>query len=216
MSGGDYGFREGTGKWPVSYPDTLPPAINVGLGCPTGVKFGTGSNFPAEYRRALFALDWTFGRILAVHLDERGASFTGGFEIFLRSRPLNVTAISFGRDGALYFITDGRKTRSALYRVRYTGNDGKGDSTVTVNHAVEERRSLESLHGKESADGVGKAWPGLGGKDRFVRNAARIVLESQPIAEWNAKALSENEPALHSSRCWHSRAVAVRQIARRW
>ena len=114
----------GSGR-PIT-PDALPPVVNVGLGSPTGVKFGTTSAFPEPYRRALFALDWTFGRILAVHLEPRGASATGRFETFLQGRPLNLTAIEFGRDGALYFITGGRKTRSALYRVRYTGGEEKG------------------------------------------------------------------------------------------
>ena len=83
--------------------------MNVGLGSPTGTKFGTMAAFPEPYRRALFALDWTFGRILCVHLEPRHSA-TGRFETFLQGRPLNLTAIEFGRDGALYFITGGRKT----------------------------------------------------------------------------------------------------------
>ena len=76
LPGGEYGFREGNQKWPVSYADSLPPVCDIGLGCPTGVKFGTRSNFPEKYRRAFFVLDWTFGRILAVHMQPRGASYT--------------------------------------------------------------------------------------------------------------------------------------------
>jgi putative heme-binding domain-containing protein len=194
VSGGDYGFREGTGKWPAHFPDSLPPVVNVGLGSPTGVKFCTASRFPEQYRRALFALDWTFGRILAVHLDARGASFAGRFETFLQGRPLNLTDMEFGQDGAMYFITGGRKTRSALYRVRYTGDEVKEPTSIAVEHEVEERRALESLHGKAEAQTVSKAWPGLGSEDRFVRHAARIALESQPVAQWSARALSEKEP----------------------
>jgi hypothetical protein len=39
------------------------------------VKFGTSSNFPEKYKRAFFAMDWTYGRILAVHLQPKGASY---------------------------------------------------------------------------------------------------------------------------------------------
>ena len=193
VSGGDYGFREGTGKWPAHFPDTLPPVVNVGLGCPTGMKFGTASNFPAKYRNAMFALDWTFGRILAVHSDARGASFAGSFETFVQGRPLNVTALEFGRDGAMYFITGGRKTRSALYRVRSTGAAEKVSASVAVSREVEERRALESLHGKADANAVERAWLSLGSEDRFLRHAARVALESQPVAQWNARALAETE-----------------------
>src|SRR5882672_4873272 len=31
VSGGDTGFREGTGKWPVYYPDSLPPVTEIGI-----------------------------------------------------------------------------------------------------------------------------------------------------------------------------------------
>ena len=46
ISGADFGWRQGTGKWPEFYPDTLPAVVNIGLGSPTAVKFGTKSNFP--------------------------------------------------------------------------------------------------------------------------------------------------------------------------
>lgn len=224
VSGGDYGFREGTGKWPEYYADTLPPVVNVGLGCPTGVKFGTASRFPEKYRRALFALDWTFGRILAVHLDERGASFTGRFETFLQGRPLNLTALEFGRDGAMYFITGGRKTRSALYRVRSTDGEVKGDAGLAANQAVEARRTLEALPGKASADAVDQVWPALGGEDRFLRHAARIALESEPVEQWRAKALAEKEPrtaitallALARTGGPTDRAAVVARVAEWW
>jgi putative heme-binding domain-containing protein len=76
VPGGEYGFREGTAKWPATYADSLPAAVDIGLGCPTGVKFGTKSHFPAKYKGAFFIMDWTFGRILAVHLKPKGSSYT--------------------------------------------------------------------------------------------------------------------------------------------
>jgi len=76
VPGGEYGFREGSAKWPATYADSLPAVVDIGLGCPTGVKFGTRSNFPAKYKGAFFIMDWTFGRILAVHLKPKDASYT--------------------------------------------------------------------------------------------------------------------------------------------
>ncbi|MEQ8789038.1 MAG: heme-binding protein [Pirellulaceae bacterium] len=119
VSGVDYGWRQGTGKWPDFYPDTLPAVVNLGLGSPTGVKFGTHSHFPEKYRRALFAMDWAYGRIFAVHLTPEGAGYTGEAEVFMSGKPLNVTDLEFGSDGAMYFVTGGRGTQSGLYRVRH-------------------------------------------------------------------------------------------------
>ena len=51
-SGADQGFREGTAKWPEYYIDSLPAAVNIGIGCPTGVGFGYGAKFPAKYQKA--------------------------------------------------------------------------------------------------------------------------------------------------------------------
>ena len=93
----------------------------IGKGSPTGVKFGTKSQFPPHFQRALYVLDWAYGRIVAVHLIPHGAGYVARAETFLKGRPLNVTDLGFGPDGALYFVTGGRKTQAALYRVRYTG-----------------------------------------------------------------------------------------------
>ncbi|MEP6664437.1 MAG: heme-binding protein, partial [Verrucomicrobiota bacterium] len=112
--GGEYGWRSGSGKFPAYYADTLPAAAHIGLGSPTGVKFGTKSNFPEKYKGALFAMDWSYGRIFAVHLLPDGATYKGSPEVFVQGKPLNVTDMDFGKDGAMYFITGGRGTQSGL------------------------------------------------------------------------------------------------------
>ncbi len=81
VSGGDYGWRSGSAVWPEYYPDSLPAAVNIGIGSPTGVRFGTKSNFPERYQRALYAFDWSYGRIFAVHLKPQGASYSADFEV---------------------------------------------------------------------------------------------------------------------------------------
>ena len=121
VSGGDAGWRDGTRMWRENYPDAVPTVADIGIGSPTGVKFARGGNFPGTYARALFVQDWSYGRILAVHINDQGAGYRGRVEKFLEGAPLNVTSLRFGPGGAMYFITGGRGTQSGLYRVAYTG-----------------------------------------------------------------------------------------------
>jgi putative heme-binding domain-containing protein len=188
VSGGDYGWRSGTGKWSPGWPDAVPPIVDVGRGSPTGLAFGTHSRFPERYRRALFAADWAFGRILAVHLSPKGATYDATFEPFVAGRALNVTDLEFGPDGAMYFITGGRGTRSTLYRVSYDGPAGP-EPAPSASPARELRHRLERGHA--DAVPVDELWPSLGSADRSIRTAARIALERQPVESWRGRALSE-------------------------
>lgn len=194
VSGGDYGFREGTGKFPKHYPDALPPVLDISIGSPTGMKFGTGSKFPAKYQKALFAMDWSYGRIFAVHLASQGATYSATYEEFVKGQPLNVTDIEFGQDGTMYFITGGRGMQSGLYRVTYTGAI-EASAPEPMDQAIADaramRRKLESFHGKRDPAAVEFVWPHLNSDDRWIRYAARIALESQAIVLWQNRALSE-------------------------
>jgi putative heme-binding domain-containing protein len=202
VSGADFGWRRVTGRWPPYYPDHAdnpPVTLAIGKGSPTAVKFGTRSLFPPAYRRALFILDWAYGRILAVHLTPRGASYVAGAETFLRGRPLNVTSLDFGPDGAMYFVTGGRNTQSALYRVRYAGPPiaeppPSAQDTTRAAHAAkarELRRQLESFHGRHDSRAVEIAWPFLSDFDPWIAHAARVAIEHQPPDTWAARALDE-------------------------
>ena len=139
VPGGEYGFREGSAKWPAYFPDSLPAVADIGVGCPTGMKFGTDAKgWPEKYRRALFLHDWTYGRILAVSLHEKGASYTakndltsytfpkdaeanGDVEVFLSGKGMPVTDLEFLHDGSMVFTVGGRGTAAALYRVSWMG-----------------------------------------------------------------------------------------------
>jgi putative heme-binding domain-containing protein len=100
------------------------------------------------------------------------------------------------KDGAMYFAVGGRRTQSALYRVTYTGTESTAPAQAPAPTAAALlRRKLEALH----ADGLGPeaidtAWPHLSSKDRFIRFAARVVLEKQPTERWAGRALAELQP----------------------
>ncbi len=203
VSGADFGFREGSGKWPVWYPDSLPPAMNIGVGSPTGVRFGTGAKFPAKYRKAFFVMDWTYGRILAVHLTPDGATYSATAEDFIRPKgaPLNVTDLEIGKDGAMYFLTGGRGTQSGLYRVTYTGprpaepapSDSEMDGIKAAREARALRHRIEIFHTKKDASAIDFIWGNLKSPDRWIRYAARIALENQDVSLWQDRVFKEEQ-----------------------
>jgi putative heme-binding domain-containing protein len=204
-NGADFGFREGSTKWPDYYPDSLASVVDVGLGSPTGVKFGTKSNFPAPYKQAFFAMDWTYGRILAVHLEPRGSSYAGKFEDFVKGKGLPVTDLEFGKDGAMYFTVGGRGTQAGLYRVSIDPSvplavpaAAQPSAAATPPETAKELRALrhrlEAFHAKENAQALAVAWPNMGHADRYIRFAARLAVERQPVAQWQERALNEKNP----------------------
>lgn len=197
VDGGDFGWRSGAGRWPAYYADSLPEVVNIGPGSPTGVTFGTGAKFPAKFQRAFFAADWTFGTLYAIHLTADGSSFRGVKEEFVGGKPLPITDVMIHpKDGAMYFTTGGRRTQSALYRVTYTGAESTAAAPATPpTEAARLRRSLEALHADNvGAEAIDTAWPHLGSKDRFLRFAARVVIEKQPADRWAERALAELQP----------------------
>ncbi len=194
VSGGDYGWRSGSGKWREYYEDSLPPLVNIGPGSPTGVVSGRGAKFPTKYQRAIYALDWTYGRILAIHLTPNGASYTADAEEFISGPALPVTDAVIGVDGALYFTTGGRGTQSELIRVTYTGKSST-DPVVPdpLPKAAKIRRQLEGFHGVKNPLALDAAWPHLSSEDRFLRHSARVAIESQPVDSWARRVFSESD-----------------------
>ncbi|MGL6095770.1 MAG: PQQ-dependent sugar dehydrogenase, partial [Fimbriiglobus sp.] len=184
VTGGEYGWRSGTGVWPNYYTDSLPTTVDIGLGSPTGVTTGAGAKFPEKYQKALYICDWTYGRLMAVHLTPTGATYTGTFENFVApkgldgksdKKPLNLTDSVVGKDGALYFTVGGRNTQAALYRVTYTGTESTAPATLTNADGADARklrRELEAFHREPNPKALEFAWPHLNSDDRWIRFAA--------------------------------------------
>ena len=194
VSGGEFGWRNGAGKYPEFYPDNLPATVNIGPGSPTGTLFGYAAKFPAKYQNAYYVMDWSWGKIYAVHLEEKGASYTGTKEDFITGAPLPVTdGMIHSRDGAMYFAIGGRRVQSGLYRVTYQGDADTSavDLAPKVSELRKLRHELEAFHGRQNSGAVEKVWSCLNHADRHIAWAARVALEHQPIAGW-AKKLSMN------------------------
>jgi len=196
VSGAEFGWRSGSGKWPKYYPDSLPPVHEVGLGSPTGVTFGTGAKFPAKYQKCLFISDWSYGRIYAMHLQADGASWTAEREAFCTSNALPVTDLTINpTNGKMYFLIGGRRSQSALYEISYTGSESvEPVAAEEANALVKLRRELEQSHVADSDMAVEKLTEQLGHDDRHIRYAARIGLEHKPSDDWASAIEKETRP----------------------
>ena len=197
ISGAEFGWRNGSAKWPEYYSDSFGAVVNVGPGSPTSVVFGTGAKFPAKYQRAFFACDWSYGKLYAVHLTPNGSSYTGEVEEFIAGQPLPLTDLIISKkDGAMYFSVGGRKVQSGLYRVTYTGSESTAPAPVEKagSEARAERLAIEAYHLKSDPSVVAKFWKHLGSDDRALRFAARTAIEKVPVEKWADKTLTEKDP----------------------
>jgi len=191
--GGELGWRSGASNNTLTTLDMQPALVDVGPGSPTGTTMGTGAKFPAAYQRAFFACDWTFATLYAIHLTPEGGGWKARKEVFAAGRPFSVTdAVIRPQDGHMYVTIGGRGGQSALYRITYQG--AESTAPVAWFDATPEqklRRELEALRDvAPSAAALAKAWPLMGHPDLWVRYAARIAVEHQPVAAWRAQVKS--------------------------
>ena len=123
--GADCGWRSsGSGKVPTYAMDTVAPVAGAGRGSPTGLVAyqhrGGAASFPERYQGHIFALDWTFGRLLFFPLEPRDATFRSSPEIFLESAggtAFAPTDVEVAPDGALLISSGGRGLDGAVFRV---------------------------------------------------------------------------------------------------
>jgi len=118
----DYGFRNGSNKWPADYFDILPPVRELNRGSPTGVEVYHAWAYPPEWRDVIFEADYSRHRILYSRTTPNGATFTmrSDSATFVSGTSVPVTDLAVGPDGMLYFTLNGAD--GGLFRIRYTGD----------------------------------------------------------------------------------------------
>ncbi len=183
ISGAEFGWRNGTGKWPDYYGDSFGAVVNIGPGSPTGIAFGTGAKFPAKYQQSLFISDWSYGVIYAVHMQADGAT-TRRFRI-LRDR---------GPDGGdryrdpsrRQYVLCRRRTQDflVLYRVRYTGSESTSPAAIRTHRkrwppasCGRRWKPFTAMPTRQQLRQRLPTWEPRSG----LRFAARIALEFQPV-----------------------------------
>ena len=195
-SGADFGWRTGTGKFRDYYPDNLSGIVNLGQGSPTGLLDGTGLKFPAYYQNGLYLFDWSYGTMYHAKLNPKGSSFEAEVTEFISGVPLPLTNGLVGDDGALYFLTGGRRLDSGLYRVTYKGelpsevlelkerSIGKKDREL--------RHELEQLHISPDPVKISFILKHLDHEDRAIRFSARVALEHLDFKYWKDEIKNNN------------------------
>ena len=98
IPGGNYGYRNGSGKFPPYFIDSLPAVRDLGRGSPVGVEFYQHTVYPKEFRDAYFEADWSRGRLLWTGLERTGATYkaTKEKDEFVHGEPLNITDVEVG------------------------------------------------------------------------------------------------------------------------
>ena len=189
ISGAEFGWRNGTGKWPEYFADSFGAVANIGYGSPTGIAFGTGAKFPAKFQNALYVSDWSYGVVYAVHLEPEGASYKSTFEPFVSASPMPVTDLLIHPEqGCMYMTIGGRKTQSALYRIAYSGSESTQPAVFPDNEPAKAaraaRRDLEAMHVPGAKLDITAAMRNIGSPDRALRTAARLTLEHFDSKQW--------------------------------
>ena len=193
IPGSDFGWRTGSGVWPAYYEDSLGTVVDIGPGCPTGVISGKGAKFPEKYQRAIYALDWTFATLYAIHLKTDGSGYTATTEEVIAGEGLPLSDGVIGADGQMYFTTGGRRTKSAFWRLSYVGNESTAPvAALPVSAETKERRAMGEMTLTGDASNVEALWQQLGSEDRTMRYAARLALEKIPAANWSARLEKES------------------------
>ena len=133
--------------------DSVPRAVEIGRGSPTGLVCYRHHQFPAKYQGGIFSACWTLGRIYFLPLEPFGTSYRSRCETFLSAHGSHGFApcdLAVGPSGDLFVAMGGRRTRGGVFRVRYKNSTAIADtagglSDETVGAAELEKVRLEKV-----------------------------------------------------------------------
>ena len=140
--GSDAGWCGQTWKdhdYSIAMPQTI---ASLGRGSPTGVVVYQHNHFPSKYSGAVFVLDWTFGKVIAIYPAsnlpvEKRAEGRIPAEVFMQTTGIAgfaPTDICVAADGSLLVCVGGRGTEGAIYRISHsTPDDASSDNENSKN-----------------------------------------------------------------------------------
>lgn len=145
LPGSHQGWFTRSWKRPATFFD-MPPVVGAfGRGSPTGVECYRHSQFPEQYHGAIFVLDWTYGRVLALAMQQNGSTWKSESIEFMTAvgqHGFAPTDLAVGMNGELYVSVGGRGTRGGVYRIRATDDSTLGRPVaygLVIPHSREEK-----------------------------------------------------------------------------
>ena len=185
QSGVDYGWRKGSAKWGVDYPEAPPALQDIGPGSPTGMAYVPGPE------GGIIGLDWTFGT----------AYFEG--KPWNYGAPFPVADITFSAraDGGVFVVTGGRGLPSRLLRVvpgrasdEYAMSDTEAQRVARWGAAVAwpetETRTAKQVLDAGAVGSDRLAFRGVAPAVKPDWVTARIALERLPAEQLRATVLA--------------------------
>ena len=140
--GSHAGWVSNSWKRPEDLPDMPPVLASFDRASPSGLVCYRHQNFPSRYDGALLMLDWTFGRVLAVSMEEQRGNWTGKPVIFAKASGkfgFAPTDLVVAPDGNLFVSVGGRGTRGSVYRIVYEPNEGRETFPSTPGDSMSEK-----------------------------------------------------------------------------
>jgi len=135
LPGSHLGWKTKSWKRPNGFFDMPPVLAEFGRGSPSGVECYEHDAFPEKYRGALFVLDWTYGRVMALPMKQNGSVWSTepvDFMSAVGQHGFAPTDVTVGADGALYVCVGGRGTRGSVYRIRAVESDSSSNENGTA------------------------------------------------------------------------------------
>ena len=189
IPGGDYGYRNGTGKFQSEYFDVIPALRYLRRGSPVGVEFYQSYAYPAKFFDALFEADWSRGRLLYTALTAKGATYTGRTDLaeFVHGEPMPITDLEVGPDGNIYFTTGGGPGQGGLFKISWTGAKPAQPDMTGILGVVRQPQPLSTWGWEAIERAKGSMGANFGAElEKLARNGsaaaldrARAVLEMQ-------------------------------------
>jgi putative membrane-bound dehydrogenase-like protein len=122
-------------KRPDHFSDMPPVTGRFGRGSPSGVVCYRHTQFPEQYRGAIFVLDWTFGRILALPLQQnRSVSSTEPIDFASGTGQYGFapTDAAIGPNGDLFVSIGGRGTQGGVFRISWGEPKTSADNSLEI------------------------------------------------------------------------------------
>ena len=160
LPGADHGWVSKSWMRPDATFDMPPLVASFGRGSPTGVACYRHTQFPEKYRGALFALDWSYGRVHALPLTPAGETWRTEPELFMTAvgqHGFAPTDAEVGPDGSLYVSVGGRGTRGAVYRIRHLAGAKEIADRIVQEPPVGEARLIAVLDANQPLNSWSRA-----------------------------------------------------------